>query len=291
MTACSSLHTVRPRTFGAELLLKIRHKAVLPALLLASFMLFHMAFGENAVTAWPGPTGQMLTGGRLCVDAGNAQEGYFLANVPGGCSRRLKLQVTMQDHSLTYDLNQQGITEVFPFQMGSGEYVISLFENIAGRKYAHAGTVKVAVRLRREDAAFLYPNQYINYRPDSTVIAEAEHLCEGLTNREAYEAVCQYMASGFAYDYVRALTVQAGALPDIDRCMGTRMGICQDLAAVTVAMLRSRGIPARLVIGYAGDRYHAWTLADIEGEELFFDPSAALDAFVSTEEYSAERFY
>ena len=291
MTACLQQHPPRAHKRDGEPFKKRLYKTVVPTLLLSAFLLLHMASGDSSVAGWPRPTGNTLTGGRLNVDAGNAQDGYFLASVSGGSSRRLKLQVTTHSQMLTYDLNQQGIVEVFPFQLGSGEYEISLFENIAGRKYAHAGTVRVAVKLRREDAAFLYPNQYINYSPDSLVTAEAEDLCEGLTEHETYEAVCEYMISGFAYDYVRALTVKAGALPDIERCMGTRLGICQDLAAVTVAMLRSRGIPARLVIGYAGDRYHAWTLAEVEGEELFFDPSAALDAFASEEDYSAERFY
>ena len=35
-------------------------------------------------------------------------------------------------------------------------------------------------------------------------------------------------------------------------------GICFDYAALMAGMLRSQGVPCKLVIGYAGDVYHAW---------------------------------
>ena len=60
------------------------------------------------------------------------------------------------------------------------------------------------------------------------------------------------------YDYNKAATVQSGYLPDLDQVLAEKKGICFDYAAVMTAMLRSQGIPTRLVVGYAGDVYHAW---------------------------------
>ena len=37
-----------------------------------------------------------------------------------------------------------------------------------------------------------------------------------------------------------------------------KKGICFDYAALMTAMLRSQGIPSKLVVGYAGTTYHAW---------------------------------
>ena len=85
--------------------------------------------------------------------------------------------------------------------------------------------------------------------------------------------------------------MEAGALPDIENCYSTRAGICQDLSAVMVCLLRSGGIPAKLVIGYADDNYHAWVLAYPEGREVFFDPTAALDAISVPTDYAVERWY
>ena len=40
--------------------------------------------------------------------------------------------------------------------------------------------------------------------------------------------------------------------------MQTRKGICFDYASLMSALLRSQGIPTKLVVGYSGTAYHAW---------------------------------
>ena len=45
-----------------------------------------------------------------------------------------------------------------------------------------------------------------------------------------------------------------------------------------------------LAIGYADQYYHAWTLTVLDGQEVFFDPTAALDA-IDAKNYSVERMY
>ena len=57
----------------------------------------------------------------------------------------------------------------------------------------------------------------------------------------------------------QAENVEYGYLPDIDETLETKTGICFDYAALMCAMLRCRGIPAKLDIGYTNDgMYHAW---------------------------------
>ena len=94
------------------------------------------------------------------------------------------------------------------------------------------------------------------------------------------------------YDYIKSVTVKPGQMPQIDECWETKRGICQDLSAVTCAMLRSQGIPARLMIGTVGaNTYHAWVLAVVNGKDRFFDPTAELNASSKTETYTPERYY
>ena len=47
-------------------------------------------------------------------------------------------------------------------------------------------------------------------------------------------------------------------LPNLDQIYKRKKGICFDYAAVMTAMLRSQGVPTKLVIGYTGNAYHAW---------------------------------
>jgi len=47
-------------------------------------------------------------------------------------------------------------------------------------------------------------------------------------------------------------------LPVLDTVLADKKGICFDYASLMTAMLRSQGVPCKLVIGYAGSAYHAW---------------------------------
>ena len=120
-------------------------------------------------------------------------------------------------------------------------------------------------------------------------VKKSDEIGSGAT-RGTYDAVCNFISSEFAYDFVRAATISPGELPDIDYCYENRMGICQDLSAVMVCMLRVQGIPARLVIGYADKYYHAWTVTVLDGEEIFFDPTVAVGA-LNVNKYAIERMY
>lgn len=230
--------------------------------------------------------------GKMTVDCSNMAEGYIM--VKGKESKkRLKLQIATSGAKLNYDLNSDGDYEVFPLQFGSGKYQVSLFENASGKKYSKEGSVKLSVKMENELSCFLYPNQYVSYDDKTACVVYAQDLCKGMTDQaEIFKTVCTYVTSNFVYDFIKSVTVKAGQLPQIDECWNNRMGICQDLSAMTCAMLRSQGIPARLMIGTVGSNtYHAWVVAVVNGEEKFFDPTAELNASSKTETYTTERYY
>lgn len=241
---------------------------------------------------WPSdPGNQVQTSGKLRADLSFAKDGYFLAALTGPSNHKMKMRVQKGDVTLTYDMNQQGEYEVFPLQLGSGHYDILLYENVSGKKYSQAGYLGLDVTLSSEDAAFYYPNQYVDYDLVSQAVAKADELCEGKSSLEIYEILTDFMKTSFVYDYVKAATVKAGQLPDIDGSYDKKMGVCQDLSAIFCCMLRTQGIPAKLVIGYADKQYHAWTVTEINGKEYFFDPTAALNAISAVKDYSVERVY
>ena len=266
-------------------------------LLVLLFLLSPSINSNRTVTAsdtakWPSePGSQIQTSGKLRADLSNAQDGYFLAAITSASNHKMKMRVQKGDVTLTYDLNQKGDYEVFPLQLGSGHYDILLYENVSGKKYSQAGYLGLDVTLTREDAAFYYPNQYVDYDLVSKAVEKADELCAGKSSLEIYEILCDFMKTSFVYDYVKAATVKAGQLPDIDGSYDKKMGVCQDLSAIFCCMLRTQGIPARLIIGYADKQYHAWTVTEINGKEYFFDPTAALNAISSVKDYSVESYY
>lgn len=241
---------------------------------------------------WPeAPGSDVRSNGTLTVDMSHASDGYVM--VSGTSSgKRLKFRMVKGETVYTYDLDNSGAFEAFPLQLGSGSYTCTLYENVKGNSYAQAGQVKVSVELEQEYAAFLWPNQYVDYDEETPAVELSFELCEGLTtDREKFEAIRTYIAQNYMYDFVKALSVTGGILPDIDYCMETRMGICQDLSAMAACMLRVQGIPTKLVIGYADNNYHAWNSVLIDGEEILYDPTVELAAMAGNSRYTVERYY
>lgn len=252
------------------------------------------AFGSSEDAVWPEPTGTVrTTDGKLLMDSSHAEDGYIMLCVTKPSKHAMKVRITKDKAQLTYDLNNEGNWVAFPLQLGSGSYSVALYENVKSNKYSAEGKIDFKVKLTFEDAPFLAPNPYVDYDILTAAVQKSDELCaeaDPQKPEEAFKIITDYMASEYAYDFIRAKTIQAGALPDIDYCYENKMGICQDLSAVMVCMLRVQGVPSKLVIGYADKYYHAWTSTVVDGREIFFDPTAALGA-LNAKKYQVERMY
>ncbi len=249
---------------------------------------------------------KVLKDGKLYVDASHADEGYVMVKPPQ-TKTKLKFTVETGGTKLQYDIDgthqkdkdkkgkETQHYDVIPLQLGKTNYVLTLWKQVEGKKYGKIGTKKVAADMKDELRCFLYPNQYVNYNRDTECIAVAEEICSGMTDAaEIFKTVKAYVLKNFQYDFIKSVTVagSSGMLPDIDYCWKNKMGICQDLSALTCAMLRSQGVPARLIIGQLGSgTAHAWVLAVINGEDIFFDPTAELNASNKSETYTTLRWY
>ena len=250
------------------------------------------AASKRPAALYPETPAKVKKDGKLQVDLNHVSDGYFTAALTKKSSKKMKLRVALGKETLTYDLNSKGDFEVFPLQLGNGKYTISLYENVSGKKYTSAGSITVNVKLSEENRCFLYPNQYIMYTSKTEAVKKADELCSSLSkDSEAYKKVTSFMSTSFVYDFIKAATIKAGLLPDLDGCFKKKQGVCQDLSAVMVCMLRSQGIPAKLMIGYADNNYHAWVIAIYNGKEYFFDPTAAINGISKVKTYTAERCY
>lgn len=264
--------------------------ALLGTLLLALILAAPTLAGSKA--RWPASPGKSVKkNGKLQVDVANINDGYFQAALRQSTSKKMKLRVKKGSETLTYDLNGKAQYEVFPLQLGSGKYEITLYENVSGKKYSAAGTVSVQVKFKDPEVCFYYPNQQVNYTQKTAAVAEADRLCEGKNNQQTFDTVCNFMKKSFVYDYMKAINIKAGILPDIDTAWNKHMGICQDLSAIMCCMLRTQGLPARLMIGMADRNYHAWVVVKFDGQDHFFDPTAAINGISNVKKYTVERYY
>lgn len=245
--------------------------------------------------------GNIIENGELVLDINEIKDGYFKAKIKNKSSRKFKLKVRGPDfEEVLYDLNNKCKYEIFPVQFGDGSYTIELYRNVFVTKYKNVGRVETTFTLPNPDAPFLHQNQYVNYSEETYVklykiIQQisypymASEKSKG-NRRERYcREIIRYI--GDIYKYKLTLLPKEGTLPNIDKCLKTKKGICQDFAALAVALMRLLEIPAKLVIGYADGHYHAWVVAHIYNEELIFDPTVAVTKQKPIETYIAERWY
>lgn len=226
------------------------------------------------------------------VDLGHADQGYIYVKHKES-RKRLKLRISSGSQTYTYDLNQNGEYELFPLQMGSGSYKVRVFEQVKGSQYSGVSSISFTADIEDEKLPFLYPSQYVSYDGASQAVAQSSVLCEGLSSDQSKaDAVEAYVSGKFMYDYMGALLVQdAGAyLPDVDRTLESKKGICFDFAALVCCMLRAQGIPTKLVIGYADYAYHAWNQVYIDGEWQLIDTTALITG-TTVKRYTPERWY
>lgn len=201
---------------------------------------------------------QVKKSDKAVIDYSNTRDGYVMVQYTASTSKRLKAQVKGPTTTYTYNLTA-GEWEVFPLSDGNGSYQVIVYENISGTKYSTVTSVSFQVTLTDEFAPFLRPNQYVDYGVAPKTVAKAAELTAGKTDPLAkVQAIYEFVVKNLTYDKQLAATVQSGYLPVLDTVLAKKTGICFDYAALMTGMLRSQGVPCKLVVGYAGTAYHAW---------------------------------
>lgn len=207
----------------------------------------------------PTATGAVVYGNEIVsIDASNISEGYFMLQYQGEADK-VKLQVTIPDGTIyTYTL-KIGSYEAFPLSGGDGNYHLDVLEHAYDDMFALSFSQDINVTLNDEFKPFLYPNQYVWFTQDYEAVKYASKLSDTSSNDLDYVGqVYNYVIKNIKYDEELAENAESGYIPNIDNTMKSKKGICFDYASLMAAMLRSQKIPAKLVVGYSGDAYHAW---------------------------------
>ena len=199
---------------------------------------------------------------RAVIDYSNTKDGYVMVQFTASTSKKLKVQVSGPTRDKPYYDLRPGEWTTFPLSNGDGNYKVTVFENTSGNKYAEVVSVSFKVTLSDEFAPYLRPNQYVDYEDAAKTLAKAKELAGSETDPlKLVENVYSFVVNNVTYDRQLAATVQSGYLPVLDSVLAAKKGICFDYASLTAGMLRSLGVPCKLVVGYAGasnPAYHAW---------------------------------
>lgn len=202
------------------------------------------------------------------IDVSHASQGYVAASAQN--ASRLKFLVEKDGMKYHYDLPGDGTPVVAPLNLGDGAYEVQVMQNTEGDRYASINAIAVDVALDTEFEPFLRPNVFCDYDANSACVAKANELASGAQNEgDVLRAVYTWIADNVRYDTEKAehLADATGYVPDPDATLDECAGICFDYVSLGAAMLRSQGIPTKIVTGYVSpdNIYHAWNLVYLDG--------------------------
>lgn len=213
-------------------------------------------------------------GGFLNVDISQATDGCIVVQRPE-TEKKLTVTVGKDQWNAEYPLDDESVT--LPLQFGNGNYLIALYEASEAHPETRSllDSLQISVKMDNPFSCFLHPNLYVRYDSGSPWVLKAEELTAGLTDpRDQYAAISDYIVNNYTYNFIKSTMERTDALPDIQDCWDQKTGISQDLAALSCAMLRSRGIPAMLFTGSKKDgSTYCWVVAVVNQEFILFDPT------------------
>ena len=207
-----------------------------------------------------------VEGNGATIDFSHAADGYIMAKYEGD-NPKIKIQITKNGGSTyTYNVYPGDAFAGFPLSESGGVYNVAMFLNIEGDKYSQACAQEIHADISDEFSPFLRPNQYSNFTDTTRAVSRASEIAQGCkSDLKVIEELFLYVSGNVVYDYDKAKNVQSGYIPDIDETLSSGKGICFDYASLMVCMMRTQRIPCKLVVGYAGEAYHAWIRVHVDG--------------------------
>lgn len=210
------------------------------------------------------------------IDYSDISMGYITAGVDETEQNRIKLQITGGGTTYSYTL-YGGESGTFPLTCGDGAYQAVMCRNIGDDRYAVILAVDLELTLEDEFSPYLRSNRFVDYE-NAPVTSSLSKMLEDENGDtlETVKNIFDFTVDFLTYDEELAAEAAPDYRPETDLVLEKRKGICFDYASLMTSMLRCRGIPCRLVVGYAGSVYHAWISVWTEEEGwvdniIFFD--------------------
>ena len=187
-------------------------------------------------------------------------------------SKGMRIMVEKGSEKYYYSLNKTD--EVIPLQLGKGTYTVKILKNTSGDKYKVIQKQDINITDGNSNSIYLASTQQVYWEDKDKVIELAQNLTKDKkTDREKIESVYKYIVNNIKYDYNKIKGLTSDYVPEIDKTLVYKSGICYDYASLFAGMLRSQGIPSKLVKGYKNDlkEYHAWNEVFLDGNWIIID--------------------
>ncbi len=228
-----------------------------------------------------------------------AKEGVVSVFYNNRSEKKIKLVVQLDDEKYIYNVFNNAQYVNYPLQLGNGRYKISLYENTTGTKYKKIASQYYQVELTDENNVYLQSVLEIKWEDEDESIKLANELVADaleakketvykedrddvqLTEEEIINELYTYVIKNIKYDYEKIKGLDYSYVPTNDITLEIGTGICYDYSSLLASMLRSQGIPTKMVKGYANtsDVYHAWNEIYLTSEERWVVVDPTYDAY------------
>ena len=192
------------------------------------------------------------------VDTSEIDSGIIIVNNTNNDVKVNKVRVINDEVIYTYDYKS---AMRIPLQSGNGVYQVILYSLVGGNKYKQVAIDEVDYNVDDGVQVYLQSNQMVNWNESMKAVKKASELTKSLkTDSKKVTVIYNYIVNNYTYDQKKADTVKSGYIPSIDDIYTSKKGICYDYSVLFAAMLRSVGIPAKVLMGTSTnvDVYHAW---------------------------------
>lgn len=242
------------------------------------------------------------------VDFTNSTDGVVKVLNNTNSATKMKLVIEKGEKKYTYNISKYNDYVNYPLQLGNGKYTVKIYENTTGTKYKNVYSESGDVTLRTENSVFLASTQQVSWNNNDSAIVLAKKLLNDalytkivrtkndnakLTDKEKIDVIYNYVIKNMDYDYKKIETLSYDYVPDIDVVLNAKKGICFDYSVLLASMLRSQGIPAKLIKGESTttDVYHAWNEIYLSSEKRWIIVDTTYDAYMfdNKMKYSMEK--
>jgi hypothetical protein len=211
----------------------------------------------------------------VIIDYSHTYHGYIMVKHIECASVELRVVITKPNEARhIYSLCPEQEFVAFPLSGGDGVYTIEVYKRVEGTQHMELLSASINTVLLTEFKPFLHPNHKVNFYRYCAVVKKAAELTAGMDNAaDKISAIGEFIVSNIVYDDDLIETRVSGYIPDVNNVLARGSGLCLDFATLMTAMLRSRSVPAKLVVGNAGGIYHAWLEAHDGEAWRIIDPT------------------
>jgi transglutaminase-like putative cysteine protease len=227
---------------------------------------FRDDFGLNSQVLASGVSG-------LTIDLGKTANGVVLLKISSSTvdsSLKCKAILSANGKMYQYDIVKRDTFVGLPLQFEEGTYTLSIYKQIQDTNYSTLTSKSFTVNLDSTLSPYTAASIIADFASYSPCVVKANSLCSGKTTTDGkVDAVYRWIMANITYNRTLASQITAGQvttyLPSPDKTYANKIGICFDYASLMCAMLRSQGIPTRLIKGMTPYGYHAWNEVYFEG--------------------------